>query len=293
MFVESVRLGSLSKAARALDVSQPTVSRHIQRLEFELGQELLDRSGARVSPTRAGLAVLRFADGVLARRQELERELAAQPNIEGEFSIAASTTPGETLVPKLLAEFEQLHPGVRPHLHVMDSRTVETCVLERHCDVGFMGSEPSPGLCNFYQVAEDELCLAVPAGHELATRERVDPSDLLSLSFLERPLGSGTRRKVEEILSHAGIAYQSRRIIMEMSSAHALLATVAAGRGVSFLPCSLLRNAEGVRALRVEGVSLRRQIYLLHLAGRQLPPPVEAFVRYALSRSEPGDGSVP
>lgn len=291
LFVETVRRGSLSQAARTLAVSQPTVSRRIQRLESELGQVLLDRSGAAVSPTPAGLAFLRFAERVLAQRQELRRELTALPDIAGEVAIAASTTPGEGLVPRLLAEFGQVHPTVRLHLHVMDSQMVENCVLERHCQLGFMGVEPHPGLCHFYQVAEDELCLALPASHELASQDFIRPDELLSLPFMERPPGSGTRKKVEEILANAGVPYQSRHIVMEMSSAHALLAAVATGCGVSFLPCSLIERTAGVRALRIEGVSLRRPIYLLHL-DQPLPAPVEAFVRFVRSRAVQGDHAV-
>lgn len=283
IFVESVRLGSLTRAARALNVSQPTVSRRIQRLESELGQRLLDRRGQTVSPNRAGLIVLRFSEGVLARRRDLDRELHLLPNIEGDIAIAASTTPGEGLVPNLLAEFALLHPSVRPHLHVIDSQSVETCVLERHCDVGFMGRKPGPGLCCSFQVAEDEMCLAVAERHELAANGSVRPSDLLGLPFLERPPGSGTREIVEEILTRAGIPYGSRLVVAEMSSSHALLTAVAAGRGVSFVSRSLLGSASGVRGLAVEGIRLQRPIYLLHLHQR-LPPPVDAFVRFVRSR---------
>lgn len=292
MFVESVRLGSLTKAGRALGVSQPTVSRRIQRLESELGQALLDRSGQSVSPNRAGLAVLRFAEGVLTRRQELDRDLQLLPHVEGDIAIAASSTPGEWLVPNLLAEFALLHPSVRPRLHVMDSQTVETCVVERHCNVGFMGRRPRPGFCCSFQVAEDELCLAVPERHEFASRASVDPGDLLSLPFMERPQGSGTRQIVEEAMANAGVPYSGRRIVAEMSSSHALLSAVAAGRGVSFISCSQVRGAPGVRGVSVEGIGLHRPIYLLHL-DRRLPPAVEAFVRFVRCRVAGAGGDRP
>lgn len=276
---ETVRQGSISRAARSLSMSQPTVSRRIMRLERELGCTLLDRHSPSLSPTREGLAVVRFAEAVAAEERRLREELARGVPLQGEIDIAASTTPAERIVPELLARFAREHPHVQARLHVMDSQVVETSIVERHCDVGFMGLAPSPGLLSAVPVAEDELSLAVPSTHPLAAREEVDAGELLGLAFVERDAGSATRTFVEETLRATGLPFECRHVVAEVSSPHSLLAAVRSGHGVGFVSTALLPVA-GVKALRVKGVRLARSLYLVFLK-EGLTPVAEAFARTA------------
>jgi DNA-binding transcriptional LysR family regulator len=281
VFMEVIRRGSLSAAARSLNVSQPTVTRRIQRLEREIGELVLERSVQAASPTRAGLAVLRFADQVLAAYRQLAEELSRPAAASGELELATSTTPAEEVVPRLVVRFSALEPAVQVHMHVMDSESVEACVAERHCDVGFMGRRPRPGLLVAAPVAEDELCLVVPEGHPLAGRGPVAPEEILSLPFVERRPGSGTRETVEQAFRQAGIPFHAREVVMEASSPHALIAAVRLGRGVGFVSRLLAARATGVVGLPVLGVPLVRPLYLVYRPDR-LSPAAVAFVRMAV-----------
>lgn len=269
IFLEAVRRGSLSKTARSLNMSQPTISRRIQRLEADLGHPLLDRRGGSISPTRAGLAVLRFAQSLREQRHVLESELESPPPLSGELNVAASSTPAEFYLPQLLTAFADAHPEVQCHVHVMDSQTVTNCVTERHCDVGFTGHREKPGLLITEPVAIDEVCLAVPSHHPLAGQQEVRPEQILALPFIERSLGSGTRACVAEAMADARIPWEARRIVLEVSSPHALLAAVRAGRGVGLLSRQLCQGASGIHALSITGIPLVRSLYLLY---RDEPP---------------------
>lgn len=279
VLLETVRQGSISRAARSLRMSQPTVSRRIMRLERALGCTLLDRQLHSLSPTREGLAAVRFAEAVTAEERRLREEVFGDRPLEGELNIAASTTPAERIVPELLARFARQHPTVQAHLHVLDSQMVEACVVERHCDVGFMGLAPRPGLLTAVPVAEDELCLVVPLGHRLAGKDEIGAGDLLALPFVERDPGSATRTFVEDTLRSAGIPFECRHIAAEVSSPHALLAAVRSGHGAAFVSTTLL-PAAGIKALHVQGVRLARSLYLVFLEGG-LTPIAEAFIREA------------
>lgn len=118
-----VRAGGFSRAAAELHLSQPGVTRQIQRLERELGVRLLERDGG-VRLTPAGARVLEQADIALAARDAL-RAAAGALAIAGPLRIAASTTPGEFLVPALVAGFLRDHPKVEPHVHITDTAVVE------------------------------------------------------------------------------------------------------------------------------------------------------------------------
>ncbi len=305
-FTETVRRGSLSEAAVALSLSQPTVSRRVRRLESELGQPLLERSRPAVAPTRAGLRLMTVADRLLREWEALRQDggqdggqRVSQDSDRGSVQdggqdgtqgrghiatlhVAASTTPGEALAPDLLARFARLHPAVRPHLHVMNSASVEACVGGRHCDVGFLGWPPHGRRLRAIPVAEDEVVLACPPGHPFAVRGAIALADLAGQSLVLREPGSGTRRAVEAALAASGLALPPHRVVEEVDGSRALLAAVAAGRGLGFVSARLA----GPAAVRIADLPVRRFLLLVHHA-RHLPPPARAFVDFVLASAAP------
>ena len=113
-YLEVARLGSFSEAAKRLGITQPAVSFQIQRLEQELGVRLVDRSQKAISMTEAGKRLLRFADSVDQEHEHLLQDLDnLRQEVSGDLVIAASTIPGEFLLPPILAEFKAKHPAIR------------------------------------------------------------------------------------------------------------------------------------------------------------------------------------
>ena len=111
-FQEVVRLGSFSEVAKKLDISQPAVSFQIQRLEQELGIRLIDRSQRAIKLTSAGRRILHFAESVEIEREQLRHDLEQmREDISGDLLIAASTIPGEYLLPPLLAKYKKQYPS--------------------------------------------------------------------------------------------------------------------------------------------------------------------------------------
>ncbi len=268
LFSAAVRSGSLSQAARETHCSQPTASRRIQGLEAELGAPLLVRGSRTLSPTPVGLEFLHFAETALAAEADLRARIERPWLLRGDLHVAASTTPGEGFVPALLAEFASGQPDLRTQLHIMDSRAVEECVLLGHCDAGFTGHPPAPGLLRSEAVGTDELVLVVGQGHPWYDRAEMPVDMLCRQSFVERGEGSGTRRTVEEALSGVAPAFAARHIVLTVSSAQALLASVRSGVGCGFVSRASLAGsaAEGLHAVKISGVPLHRSIHLI------LPP---------------------
>ncbi len=283
-FVETARRGSFSLAAMALALSQSAVSRRIGRLEQELGVPLLERTRPAATPTRQGLAVLHFAERTLREWDDLRAASPGSP-LTGVLHVAASTTPGEHLVPALLAEFGHHHAGVRAQMHVMNSDSVEECVRTRHCDVGFLGRPPRGGTLHSIPVAQEEIVLAVPARHPLASRGQVNPQDLAGEVFVTREQGSGTEATVRSAFAAAGRALPPHRVALEVSSPQALLSAVAAGHGVGFVSGLAVTDAEahGIATLRLQGLPILRQVVLLY-DPRRLVLAADAFVRFIQSR---------
>jgi DNA-binding transcriptional LysR family regulator len=290
-FVEAVRRGSLSAAARALTLSQSAVSRHIQRLEAELGCPLLERGAGTgpASPTRAGLVVLDFAERTLAEAERMRERVRAAVRGEAVLEVASSSAPAARLVPEMLAEFRRAVPGVEVRLHLMNSGAVEACVLAGHCDVGFLGRPPRARRLRWRAVGRDRIVLAMAADHPLATGRPVALDALRGQQLVLRARGSGTREVFEQALRRAGRELPPCHIV-EVEEAAEVLALVRTGQGVGLLSAEVCRGVPGLAWAEVADLDLRRDLFAVHDPTRQNPA-LRALLAWMARRPEPGPGS--
>jgi molybdate transport repressor ModE-like protein len=196
--------GSLSGAARALGLAQPSVSTGLARLERQTGLTLLVRTATGTRLTPSGTAVLARGRDVLAASDALEREVAALRSVQqGRVAVAASLSVAEYLVPGWLAARPADAPVV--DLVVANSRDVTDAVLHGRADLGFVeGPDVDPAL-HARSVGEDELVVVVAPGHPWARRRRpLAAADLATAPLAVREAGSGTRAVLEEALAAAG-----------------------------------------------------------------------------------------
>lgn len=265
-FVAVARSGSFSTAARELHLSQPGVTRQVQRLERDLDTTLLDRSGRVCRLTPAGERVLLWAEETLQRQRELRALLhGSAPRLSGELRIAASTTPGEFLVPELVAGFVRLHPDVHPSVAIVDSAAVENAVRARSCDLGFAGAQLAGCGLRYRPVIEDEVVLAVPAGHPFATAGEIDLADLAREPFIEREGGSGTAASVVRALAARGLVPPEVRTVMSLGSSTAIVSAAERGLGIGWVSSLALacRSRERVMAVRLRGIPIQRVLSLV------------------------------
>ncbi|MYB84725.1 MAG: LysR family transcriptional regulator [Chloroflexi bacterium] len=265
-FVAVCRSGSFRVAARERHVSQPGVSRHVQRLETELGVALLVRHRKHVVPTAAGSRLFAYAMDTIAAHDRIIESLARDDAaVEGELRIAASTAPGEYLLPGLLFQFTEIYPRVRPHVAVTDSASAIAQVAGSHADLGFTGMRVAHPSLEWTVVAEDELVLAVPGRHPFAGRASVDVSELKGLPFIEREPGSGTWTGLRRALDSAGIKEPGYTLVMVVNSTHATLAAVNNGFGFSIVSSLAVHEHEfdQVYPARLTGLDTTRSLYMV------------------------------
>ena len=163
-FVAVAEEGNFTRAAERLHVAQPGVSAQVRRLERELGQELLDRSGRTVRLTDVGAAALPHARAALAAVQgvrEAVDELAGL--VRGQVAIGAVTSAGPVGLPDLLAGFHERYPAVEITLSEANSDTMLAALREGRLDLAVVGlaTDPPAGIAT--QVLIDEPFLAVTA----------------------------------------------------------------------------------------------------------------------------------
>ena len=266
-FLEVVKRGGFSEAGKALGLSQPTVSFHIQRLEEELATKLLERQGGRIVITAAGQEFKAFAEKVLHERSSLGEKLGAlQEEVAGRLSLGASTNPGEYILPRIVGAFRRLYPKVSVAIIIADTAEIVEKVLDRQCDAGFVGAEVKRRGLEVQKIAEDQLVLVAPPDHPLASRPSVTLSELATEDFVVREEGSGTQKTVEELMQANGMNPSKLKEAMVAGSNQAVVTAVEAGMGLAFASrMAAARSLElgRVKAVPLDGVNWVRGVYFV------------------------------
>ncbi len=287
-FCAVVERKSFSQAAERLGVTQPAVSLQVRSLEKRLGRRLLDRSGRRVEPTEAGLALYRGAQRLLSLEGQLLDELEASEEGElgGTLRVGSSTGPGSTIVPVLLCEFQRRNPGVAVALSISDTQAVVERVAERELELGVVGAARRHRGVSFEPFFRDDVVLACPPGHRFAGRS-ITLDELRREPLIVMQEGAGVRQVIEDELRRAGTRLRDLEPRLELGLQESARSAVTAGYGVTFISRAAIEAdlASGaLAAARVKGLDPAREISLVRASGRSPSRAAEAFVAFAKER---------
>lgn len=249
---------SFTRAAELAGLTRPAVSQQIKQLEQHFGVELFTRNTRHVALTPVGETLLLHAERVLQAAEEMEGAMACiRQNQRTVITVAASTLPGESLLPRALAAFRAERPSVEVHSRVANTETVLQWVKDGQAHLGLVGQQVVDPWLNCQQVGEDEILLALRPGESV-------PNPLPSHLLLQMPLilrepGSATRSTVTEALRQHGIDPSGLHVVAEVGSPEAVKAAVRAGVGCAFVSAASLAPGE-LPVVRVEGLVVKRPI---------------------------------
>lgn len=301
-FLLVARLGSFSKAARRLGLSQPAVSLQVKVLEKEVGASLIDRAPGRVQLTPAGHVACRHARGVLKERDRLMAGIPrATGDVSGNLLMAASTIPGEFLLPSIAARFYRACPGVKVFIDTTDTRGVAAQLREMRIELGFTGAPLEDAEIHEEHFAHDRLVVITPADHPLGSGGPVLPADLVGVPFVGRTRGSGTVRVLVDALAGQGISPGDLDVVAEFGSTQAAVSAVQSGMGISVVSqkAAWLPAQNGLlRMVEVTGVDLSRPFFAVRHRDRVLSLAAETFLEFCLApppgfQTEPPDAGDP
>jgi DNA-binding transcriptional LysR family regulator len=251
-------------------LSQPAVSQQIRDLERSLGVTLFERRGRGLLLTPAGLALQRLAAPVVRGVRRVAVEMSAyQGMAQGILRIGATATPGVYLLPHALGRFSQRYPGVQTSLAVTTAENLAHLLQEGELDLVTTEQElPLSRLRGFEQTVllEDEVVLIAPPRHPWAVRDFIQPAELAEQGLILRQKSSRTRQLIIERLSQAGVDPEALRVRFELGHSEAIVHAVLAGLGVGFVSrfaVATERHAGLVRVIPIEGVEIRRAIWLV------------------------------
>lgn len=276
IFSTLARVGSFSRAAAALGITQSGVSHALKQFETELGVSLFTREGGVVALTDVGARLLARANDMLQQKEALHQEASLEQGIaRGTLRIASfGATSSLRLLPVLLSRFQQAHPLVEVQIDEVVDSVVVQWLLERRVELGFVVAPEER--FDTLPLARDELVAVLPAAHPLAAQAAVEARDFHGQPFIRTSAGSGPH--IDQFL-----ATQSAvpRTLFRLEQLTSMLGFVARGDAVAIAArLALPEPPEGV-VYRSLQPPRPREIALAALNFDKLSPAAQAFVRMA------------
>ncbi|WP_431771218.1 LysR family transcriptional regulator [Streptomyces cucumeris] len=279
-FVAVAEERNFTRAAERLHVAQPGVSAQIRRLERELGEELLDRSGRSVRLTEAGTAALPYARAALAA---VEGARLAVDELTGLLRghVAVGTVTSHSVdLPGLLAEFHDAHPAVEITLTEATSDELVEGLRTGRLDAAIASVGPTPPAGLEMEVLTDQpIVAAVSHDHELAVHPVISLDTLRGRALISLPRGTGLRTRLNEACAAAGF---TPHIAFEASDPDVLAQLAARGLGAAILPRSFAEaRADRLRTIVIDPPALRGRLVFAWRTGGPSGPAGRALVARA------------
>ena len=263
VFSAVAREGSVTQAAKWLNLTQSATSMALADLEAQLNAKVFDRLGRRLQLNDLGHRLLPLAQETVARAQEIEDIASGNRPGQGRLRIGASLTIGNYLMPQCIGNYLQAYPESEIALEVGNTRHVIESVRQFSCDVGFI-----EGFCHEPDIEvlpwlEDELVIFASAKHPLARKPSLHAADFNDAQWILRETGSGTREVFDNAVAGK---LPTLKVRLELSHTEAIRGAVEAGIGIAC--ASRLTLKEGLSAgtlvvLPTPFLNLKRSLFML------------------------------
>ncbi|MCR5294898.1 MAG: LysR family transcriptional regulator [Lachnospiraceae bacterium] len=232
IFITVYQKESITKAAEALHMTQPTVTRAIQELEEHYARQLFERIHRKLYITEAGKRLYPQALHIAAALDQMEKDMTGWDE-SGSLRIGAGTTLGCVLLPRVLSEFQKIHPLLTLRSIVTDKTHLQSMLLHNEIDFALIeGAPEEPSLKKVY-IGKDRMILLLPKSHPLSIKDEITIQDISEQPIIVSEEGSASRTFMENLFSIHGLRLTP---VMESGSMPAILQAVQAGIGIALIP---------------------------------------------------------
>lgn len=268
--------GGVSKAAKALNVGQPTVSAHLKTLEGYFKVELFYRRGKRLELTDAGRSLLEITRGLYGHESEAVAFLRSVGRSEHGRLRLGSVGPYDVVA--LAHAFHGRHRWVELSIELLPPRELAARLRAFELDVGIFADEPGEEDIASVLYDRHPVRVIAPASHRLARRKTVRLAELEAEPFVTRAAGSITQKAFDQALAKAGVRI---RPVLSTNSREAAREAVARGMGLAVVSEREHAPHPEIRVLALEDAEVVTHAYVACLAARRGRPLVEAFMKLA------------
>lgn len=245
-FINVAKLKSYTRAAEQLNLTQPAVTQHIKLLEEYYGVRLINRKGRQLFLTDEGELLLMYASELEANSLLFDRALKNKASVIKRYSIGATLTIGEFVLPRLLAEYRRLHGNTDVIMQVCNSDELMKRLLHGEYDLGITEGPFDRERFNYVKMQDDELVLVASPQDSLASKGAAEMDDVVyGGRLILRERGSGTRVVFENRLAEMGYDISRIKVYMEIGSIGAIKSLVEAGLGYTVISkAAVMREVE-------------------------------------------------
>ncbi len=285
IFEAIARLGSFTRAAEELHLTQPTVSMQMKKLCDAVGTPLVEQVGKKIMLTEDGRELAQASRDIFAILDRYAMSVAQRRGLEkGRLKLMAITT-AVYFAPRLLGDFARLHPGIDVSLRVTNKEQVLASMADNLDDLYLLGTPPDEIDVVAMPIMDNPIVVLCAPGHALTREGPLTLERLAGEPWLLREAGSGTRKAVERLFHTRGLELSPR---LELGSNEAIKQAILAGLGISALSrhALTLHQPDQFAVLEVEGFPIRRHWYVVHPSGRQLSVVARAFLDFLLGRRQ-------
>ncbi len=280
LFLALADTGSVSGAARALHVTQPTASMQLKEIALSVGLPLYDVIGKKIYLTEVGQELAATARTLMLSWEAFEQSVdAIQGLSRGKLRIAVVST-AKYFMPRLIGSFCQKHAAIDVSLEILNRDGVVHRLRER-CDDLYIMSQPPHDMDLVDDILmPNPIVVIAPLAHPLTKQRDIRLKDLASYRFILRETGSGTRMVADQYFRQRKFSPDVR---LELGSNEAVKESVAGGLGIGVISRHALHgmNKEhGVKVVAVDGFPLPSAWHVVHHAGQKLSPVASAFKRH-------------
>ena len=279
IFYFAAKNANLSIAAEKLFITQPAVTKGIQRLQEQYEIKFIGFVGKKLVLTDAGEVLYQIAEKIFELENQAEESIRDfQQRKRGHIRILSSESFGDYYLPQIIIRFNKAYPLVRVSMNILPTEQVVENTASLNCDLGFISYPVANKKLTIRAVLEDRLVIIAPRQHSLATKKHLTPKDLAGQQFIMHEKDSAPRRAIEKLMRQSNI---SVKIPLELSSNRAIKRAVEEGIGIALISRKVA--SEEIRAKRLAAInltdpSMKRKFFLVHHKDKYISEPLQLLM---------------
>ena len=271
IFFETAKCLNMTKVAKSMYISQPSISQAIAELESDLDVKLFDRIGKRLYLTHEGEVYFEYSRRILNLYEEANSTIrSSKEGQKGKIGIY--------ILPELIKEFNELHKNIEISLIIENTQLIEELIMENKVDIALVEGYVKSDELEVFDIGKDELIFIANPNNPIFSKDKITLKDLEDEKFIMREPGSGTREIIENYLINKGCNYN---VYMELGNTEAIVRVVETGLGIACVSCKAIdeRINEGlIKEIKIDDIKVSRDLYLIYHKDKFISKNLEIFI---------------
>lgn len=280
IFYKTAEYLNMSKVAKEMYISQPSISQCISEIEEEIGAKLFDRIGKKLYLTHEGKIFYDYTRRILNIYEEGVNIIKDSKVNSGKITVGVSTTIGIYIMPYIIKKFNEKEKDIEISLIIDNKYNIEELILNNKVDIGFMEGKAESSEIILKEIWKDELVFISAIDHEWKEKKYLTVDDLVNNKFIIREDGSGTRERFEDFLDNNNIKFDS---YIELSNLEAIINYVKLNIAVSCVPYISVLSEEKSKLLnvsRLKDCTIKRSLYSAIHRDKYVSKPIKTFIDF-------------